>query len=298
MSGFSPEAIRARAAARTAAREIPAQENMTSNIFTEGNTTESNAAEEVLVENTKTSPLVEVVEESATAQEDTVIEETNVEEDEEVRNQASQLLEAMKESSKDVKCAGEQGSGLAYSITEPKQEEDTAQSVDGEVKVKLDSKPSLADTSVFQNLTATSASTGIDGGDSYAELVENLISSQCQMSGVKNLDLTTFGLRAQVLKFPNLTVMEYGVHKFLGAPFTEDEENMIIHRLGLHVAQSNKDKIVVSAVQEVKDTRGMSFYSLLFNDRIAQRFADMFNYTVHANMKESDVSKLVLVIQK
>lgn len=162
----------------------------------------------------------------------------------------------------------------------------------------LTTEPSLGDTTVFQKLTNTSEKTGIDGNDSYAELIENMVSTQCQLSGVKNLDLTTFGLRAQVLSFPNLTVMEYGVHKFLGAPFTEEEENLIIHRLGLYVAQSEKTKIVVRAVQEVKDTRGMSFYSLLFNEEIAQKFANMFNYTVHANLREPDVSKLVLVIQK
>lgn len=159
-------------------------------------------------------------------------------------------------------------------------------------------QPTLADSSAFQKLTASSETTGLNGSDSYAELVESMVSQQCQMSGVKNLDLTTFGLRAQVLNFPNLSVMKYGVHKFLGAPFTEEEENLIIHRLGLHVAQSGKSRIVVRAVQEVKDGRGMSFYSLLFNDDIAQRFANMFNYTVHANINEADVSKLVLVIQK
>lgn len=163
---------------------------------------------------------------------------------------------------------------------------------------KLSTEPSIGDTDFFQKLTRTSESTGVNGSDSYAELVENMVSSQCQLSGVKNLDLTTFGLRAQVLTFPNLSVMQYGNHKFLGAPFTEEEENLIIHRLGLHVAQSNKDKLVVRAVQEVKDSRGMSFYSLLFNEQIAQKFANMFNYTVHANLRESDVSKLVMVIQK
>lgn len=159
------------------------------------------------------------------------------------------------------------------------------------------SEPSLSDTTVFKRLSQTSE-VDIPGGESYAELVENMVSTQCQLSGVKNLDLTTFGIRAQVLSFPNLSILTYGIHKFLGAPFTEDEENMIIHRLGLHVAQSKKEKVVVRAVQEVKDGRGMSFFSLLFTDSIAQKFANMFNYTVHANLNEADISKLVLVIQK
>lgn len=164
-------------------------------------------------------------------------------------------------------------------------------------EVNIKSEPNISDSQAFQRLSQSST-LDVPTADSYAELVENMVSAQCQLSGVKNLDLTTFGIRAQVLSFPNLSVLTYGVHKFLGAPFTEEEENMIIHRLGLHVAQSNKKEIVVRAVQEVKDARGMIFYSLLFTDSIAQKFANMFNYTVHANLNESDISKLVLVIQK
>lgn len=162
----------------------------------------------------------------------------------------------------------------------------------------ISSQQTLSDSSAFQQLTQSSSETGIGSNSSYAELVESMVSQQCQLSGVKNLDLTTFGLRAQVLDFPNLSVMTYGKHKFLGAPFTEEEEDLIVHRLALHVAQSEKKRIVIRAVQEVKDERGMSFFSLLFDDKIAQKFVNMFNYTVHANMNEADISKLVLVIQK
>lgn len=301
MGQFSPEELRARAAARTAAREGTATTVTTSNIFTDGGTSETNDKEEPLVDDVKVSNLVEVVEETSTTEETsaTILMETrDQEEAAKAINQAAKLIESMKEAQKEPGFVGPQSTGLSYPGAHSHPEVEITEDVNDEVEVNLESKPSLADATVFQKLTTTSTETGIDGGDSYAELVENLISSQCQMSGVKNLDLTTFGLRAQVLSFPNLTVIEYGTHKFLGAPFTEEEENMIIHRLGLHVAQSDKDKIVVRAVQEVQDSRGMSFYSLLFNDRIAQRFADMFNYTVHANLREPDVSKLVLVIQK
>lgn len=177
------------------------------------------------------------------------------------------------------------------------EEQQVTESVQEFEEVNIKSEPTISDSQAFQRLSQSST-LDVPVADSYAELVENMVSAQCQLSGVKNLDLTTFGIRAQVLSFPTLSVLTYGVHKFLGAPFTEEEENMIIHRLGLHVAQSNKKEIVVRAVQEVKDARGMSFYSLLFTDSIAQKFANMFNYTVHANLNESDISKLVLVIQK
>ena len=161
----------------------------------------------------------------------------------------------------------------------------------------LESTPNLGDTSVFQKISA-SVSQETPVIDSYAEMVENMVSTQCQLSGVKNLDLTTFGVRAQVIKFPNLSVLEYGKHKFLGAPFTEEEENSIMHKIALHVATSNKETIVIRAVQEVRDSHGLVFHSLLFNDSIAKKFVNMFNYAVYTNPNEADVSKLVLVIKK
>ena len=165
-----------------------------------------------------------------------------------------------------------------------------------EPEPQLDITPNPKDSAAFQRLSASAMVNPV--GDTFAELVESMVSTQCELSGVKNLDLTTFGIRAQVINYPNLSVIEYGAHKFLGAAFTQDEEDLILHRLGVYIAQNPKKKIVIRAVQEIKDGRGMSFYSLLFTDRIAQRFADMFNYIVHANLNEPDVSKLVLVIEK
>lgn len=183
------------------------------------------------------------------------------------------------------------------SVEEPKPAEISKEPELQFEEASLATEPNLSDSNAFQRLSGDSA-VATPGNESYAELVENMVATQCQLSGVKNLDLTTFGIRAQVLNFPNLSILTYGRHKFLGAPFTEEEENMIIHRLGLHVAQSEKSRIVVRAVQEIHGSGGMSYYSLLFTDSIAQKFANMFNYVVHANLNESDISKLVLVIQK
>lgn len=292
---FSPEALRARKEA-AAAKEVVGQG---SNIFETGGAlmpTEQELKEENKeLEGTQAEALVkasepqqseEVVEEQVETKEELVVGDEEFPEKESSEDSYGKIKNT-------VVAVGNVEEGItATTLSEKEVVATTVQDQPG-----LETPPSITDSNAFQQL-AKSSEESLPATDSYAELVENMVSRQCQLSGVKNLDLTTFGLRAQVLNFPTLTVLTYGQHKFLGAPFTDREEDLIVHRLGLYVAQSDKNEIVVSAVKEIKDERGMSFYSLLFNDKIAQKFADMFNYTVRANMNEADVSKLVLVIQK
>lgn len=276
---------KARAAKRSLERKEDTEQVKGSAIFTTGETPS--------VEGTQAEGLKTVNEESNTETEDDEPKTRERNDDEPKAQEESETEE--EEEDEDLRDEPE-----LDTEDEPEPPE-VVQEKEEEVKepeVILESKQNLNDTEVFKQLTKTSNESGIDGTDSYAELVENMVSSQCQLSGVKNLDLTTFGLRAQVLKFPNLSVMEYGIHKFLGAPFTDKEKDLIVHKLGLHVALSEKEQVIISAVQEVKDTRGMSFYSLMFSEEIAQKFADMFNYTVKININEPDVSKLLLVVNK
>lgn len=296
---FSPEALRARKEA-AATKEVVGQG---SNIFETGGAlmpTEQEPKEEnkelegtqaeALAKATEPQQSEEAVEEKGVVKEEEELEE--VEEKIEEEEESSQDVEQIKPASTVVAVGNAEEGITATTLSEKEVVATTVKDQPG-----LETPPSITDSNAFQQL-AKSSEESLPATDSYAELVENMVSRQCQLSGVKNLDLTTFGLRAQVLNFPTLTVLTYGQHKFLGAPFTDREEDLIVHRLGLYVAQSDKNEIVVSAVKEIKDERGMSFYSLLFNDKIAQKFADMFNYTVRANMNEADVSKLVLVIQK
>ena len=266
-----------------------------SNLFTDGEGPKRRPKEKPAVEETQDEVVAttEEVVEPAT-QEEPVQEQEQEEVQEPVQEQEEEpVQEEAQEEVQEQEGVQEPVKEEEPVVEEPKQEAPSPQFEEA----SFITEPNLSDSNAFQRLSSSSA-VAAPGNESYAELVENMVATQCQLSGVKNLDLTTFGIRAQVLNFPNLSVLTYGRHKFLGAPFTEEEENMIIHRLGLHVAQSPKEKIVVRAVQEIRGNGGMSYYSLLFTDSIAQKFANMFNYVVHANLNESDISKLVLVIQK
>lgn len=173
--------------------------------------------------------------------------------------------------------------------------------------------PIITEKSDFALPSATSATQGLlnkvaaataqddaeaASGDAYAEFIENHVSKLCQQSRVTNIDISSFGIRAQSLKFKNLQILTYGKHKFLGVPFSAKEEEALVFRLGLYCQQSPKDKLVIQAVTEVRDTSGFTFYSLLFTDQIIQKFVNATNFTVYINSDDPDVSKLVVVVEK
>ena len=195
-------------------------------IFTEGPTNPTSALQQTTenAELTATTQL-DVVPEKA----DVRVTETTVEQD---VTQASSLAKVVAQvveqpvAQEETQLVNESEEEVQVPDIQPIEQPAPVQEEPKVVVPVLESTPSLGDTSVFQKISAsTNQETPVI--DSYAEMVENMVSTQCQLSGVKNLDLTTFGVRAQVIKFPNLSVLEYGKHKFLGAPFTEEEENSI-----------------------------------------------------------------------
>lgn len=150
---------------------------------------------------------------------------------------------------------------------------------------------------VDADVKATDASPN-SSGDAYAEFIENHVSKLCQTHRVSNLDITSFGIRAQSINFKQLKLLAYGKHKFLGAELTPKEEEAIVFRLGLYCQQNDKEKIAIKAVSEVKDSTGFVFYTLLFTESVIQKLANATDFTIYINGNESDVSKLMVVVEK
>ncbi|MFF2798231.1 hypothetical protein, partial [Lysinibacillus xylanilyticus] len=290
MNGFSAEELKAKKEARAEAREKAQAQS--SNIFTKGSTppqedltqdpgedtavgTQAEALAQVVAEVQEGNSESESLEPVNTSENKYVEETVGVE-----KPAALDTLEESSPNTTTVVAVGNSSEGVTQTTLEPAVEETAATSSTEEPVQVI--QPRLGESNVFKNLSDNADSSPAEVNGSYAELVENMISRQCQLSGVTNLDLTSFGVRSQSLEFPNLTVLTYGIHKFLGRPFTKEEEDAIVHILGLYVAQSEKDEVTVSAVKEVRDSSGMSFYSLMFNDEIAQKFANVFKHTVKA----------------
>lgn len=160
-------------------------------------------------------------------------------------------------------------------------------------------QPTINDTLNADAFKTVKATVGVSPtADSYAEMIEGIVVKQCELSGVTNLDLTTFGLRAQALTFRTLDVMEYGIHKFLGKAFTEEQRRIILHRIALAVANSKENPVVLKAAVPVRDEDGLVYHSLQFDQRIAEEFATLFEHEVKINPNEVDISKLVMLVYK
>jgi hypothetical protein len=159
----------------------------------------------------------------------------------------------------------------------------------------------VATQALFSKVAAATSQVGEEteaSGDTYAEFIENHVSKLCQQARVSNIDLTSFGIRARSLNFKNLKILSYGKHKFLGLPLNAKQEEALVFRLGLYCQQSPKEKLVIEAVSEVKDSTGFTFYSLLYTDSVVQKFVNATNFTVYINANDPDVSKLVMVVEK
>lgn len=254
--------------------------------------------EEKQTEETETAPTTSETPVDTETVETEVTEEKVVEPTEEVKEQPQEPAQEVPaeevEPPKETKPTEE--------VVEEKKEEEPSNEPTEEIKETVEeiehTEPSIADSQAFSRLVSNSENAQPQSNDSFAEMIETMVSQQCQVSGVKNLDLVSFGIRAKTLTFKMLSVMEFGKHRFLGAPFTQEEEDIIIHRLALHVAQSDKERIVIAAVKPIDSGNNLLMYSLQFTDSIAQRFADMFDYKVYINKHEADVSKLVMIVDK
>lgn len=152
----------------------------------------------------------------------------------------------------------------------------------------------------LNNLATPTGATGsqdVTTSTAYSEAIEGFVTTACQLNNVRNVDLATYGLMAVNASYNNLDVLTFGDHKFLGVPYTEKEESLILVKLATFIDQSNEVRNVIRAVQKLNNS-SVESYTLLYTEEMIQRFVDTFGYTVQVNYTSPTVSDLCIVVEK